>query len=189
MSISGYVYLIQAVGTNRYKIGRAIDPNKRIERLGQQSAFPLKLLGTLYTDDFILQEKRLHNVAAHYRIHGEWFELPESWLISLKDWFYNPECQKYRQKAIPGNLLVLVETRGFSEPLIKHFSSEQTTEEEIKRAITLLGAVEKGVKLTKKVRKELFTILGNYPSTQSQARLWKARLQEISRELQARIRY
>ncbi len=189
MPMEGYVYLVHALGTKRYKIGQTRDVDKRMETLQRCSPFPLKLLSLLQTNDFVLQEKRLHKIACSYRVHGEWFELPSAWLENLKLWFYDTNCQNYKHVVIPGNLAILVKNRTLSEPPTKHFPSEQTTQEEIQRAVSLLGSLAKGAKFNKKVRRELYNILGHYPSTQAEAMILKLKLQEISRELKARICY
>jgi len=39
----GYVYLIHAIGTDRYKIGRSVSPPVRLETLKKQSPYPLQM--------------------------------------------------------------------------------------------------------------------------------------------------
>lgn len=189
MSISGYVYIVHALGTKRYKIGRARDPNKRFERLKQQSPFPLKLLGTFFTEDCVTQEKRLHTVATVYQTHGEWFELPDTWVESLEDWFYNPDCQKYKGGAIQGNLIHIVSAFD-NIPLeaLPKESKKPATYEQIERAIALLGHCCKGVKLTPKTKKELIAILGAYPTDTVQATIWKAKLKTLLKDLRSGVR-
>lgn len=71
---TGFVYVIQAMGTNRIKIGFSVEPDKRIKELRTGSAQSLQILaklpGTRET------EKRLHRALAEYRQGGEWFEVP-----------------------------------------------------------------------------------------------------------------
>lgn len=71
----GLVYLVNAIGTTRYKIGFAIKPEKRLSELGTASPFPLKLIktvkGTLQT------ETELHRAFANARVNREWFEFSE----------------------------------------------------------------------------------------------------------------
>ena len=85
MAQVGYVYLIHAMGTKRYKLGRSLDVNKRLQSLGQQCPFPLKLLASAYVIDYIKEEKRLHTLAKQYHAHGEWFDLPDDWLRDFAD--------------------------------------------------------------------------------------------------------
>ena len=189
MPMEGYVYLVHALGTKRYKIGRTTNPDKRMETLKHCSPFPLKLLGILQTDNFVLEEKRLHKIASSYRVHGEWFELPSSWLKDLNAWFYDTGCQSYKDVAVTGSLAIVVKNRPLSQPPAQQFPSEQTTQKDIQRAVALLGGLANGVKFSKKTRRELLSILGHYPSNQLEARLLKMKLQEISRELKAQIQY
>ncbi|NEP55987.1 MAG: GIY-YIG nuclease family protein [Symploca sp. SIO2G7] len=72
----GWVYLIHAVGTNRYKIGRSVNPVARYETLKKQSPYPLQILGSFWTVDVITDEARLHQHWEKSRVYGEWFENP-----------------------------------------------------------------------------------------------------------------
>ena len=72
----GYVYLIHASGTNRYKIGlttRSVQA-RFTELNSSQSPYPLELLEVLETDNVTDTEGYLHERFANYRVHGEWFE-------------------------------------------------------------------------------------------------------------------
>ena len=70
------LYLIQATGTTRFKIGITTDLKQRLENL--QSSSPLKLrVATFQTHpQASLTEKYLHHKFDKYRIHGEWFDFP-----------------------------------------------------------------------------------------------------------------
>lgn len=70
----GYVYLIEAQGINRYKIGRSVNPIARHSLLKKQSPFPLNIVDCFWTPDCVADEKYLHERMADYRVHGEWFE-------------------------------------------------------------------------------------------------------------------
>lgn len=79
----GYVYLIQAEGTNRIKIGCSKDPQQRLAQIkSPQQPFKLKLLASIFVADCAWYEKFLHNLYKEYRIYGEWFEIP----FVVKDW-------------------------------------------------------------------------------------------------------
>lgn len=95
-SLRGYVYLIHAIGTPRYKIGKTRrEPSKRfLELNSSQSPYPLRLLGFYETDDIDRQEVRLHLLARQYRVHGEWFEIPEWWIEQLEKWFSKIEATR-----------------------------------------------------------------------------------------------
>lgn len=75
---SGYVYFLNAEGTNRYKIGLTADIDRRIKQLNaKQSAFPVVLLWQIEVDNMRAAEKYLHDLFSDYRVHGEWFEFSE----------------------------------------------------------------------------------------------------------------
>ena len=73
----GWVYLIHAVGTRRYKIGRSVNPLARLETLKGQSPYPLQVIWTRWTFDAVEDERRAHQALAEYRVYGEWFEFDE----------------------------------------------------------------------------------------------------------------
>jgi hypothetical protein len=73
----GYVYLVHAVGTSRYKIGQSTQPKVRFEQLKNQSPFPLEVIDCFWTPDRFADEKALHEELGHTRVHSEWFELFE----------------------------------------------------------------------------------------------------------------
>ncbi|NER46332.1 MAG: GIY-YIG nuclease family protein [Symploca sp. SIO1A3] len=70
----GWVYLIHAVGTNRYKIGRSINPVARYSTLQKQSPYPLQIIDSFWTVDMIADEAWWHEQLSEYRAYGEWFE-------------------------------------------------------------------------------------------------------------------
>lgn len=73
--IKGYVYLIEAIGCSRYKIGRAFNPAKRLNEMQTGSPFELAIVCIIPSDDTIRLESRLHREFAASRVKGEWFEL------------------------------------------------------------------------------------------------------------------
>lgn len=74
----GYVYLVHAVGTDRYKIGRSVNPVARLEQLKGQSPYPLQILECFWSPDAAADEKGLHERFANNRVYGEWFEFEDS---------------------------------------------------------------------------------------------------------------
>ncbi|MCC5670285.1 GIY-YIG nuclease family protein [Nostoc sp. CHAB 5784] len=126
-SNQGYVYLIHAEGTNRYKIGRSVNPFARFEQLKVQSPYPLRIIDSFWTPDAINDEKLFHEQYKNYRIFGEWFELTdyskEGWnsfvfdseeemvekysqsVDSVKDSFY---FSRYEAQNISLNVAVIV---------------------------------------------------------------------------------
>lgn len=71
----GYIYLIHTLDTNRYKIGRSVNPIVRAADIQKQSPYKLQLIKSSWTPDAPGDEAVLHREFAPYRIHGEWFEL------------------------------------------------------------------------------------------------------------------
>ncbi|BAZ39447.1 hypothetical protein NIES4101_54000 [Calothrix sp. NIES-4101] len=73
---SGYIYLIHAQGTSRYKIGlttRSVE-ERFAELNSSQSAYPLKLVASAKFPNVHDAEKNLHDKYRNNRAHGEWFE-------------------------------------------------------------------------------------------------------------------
>jgi hypothetical protein len=71
----GHIYLLHAIGTDRYKIGLASDIPKRMSQLSKQSAFPLALIASHPSCDMSRDEENWHKLFEEQRVHGEWFEL------------------------------------------------------------------------------------------------------------------
>lgn len=72
----GTVYLINAKGTSRYKIGytnRSFE-QRLAELSGGQSPYPLAITKTILVEDAHTVELELHRQFASYRKYGEWFE-------------------------------------------------------------------------------------------------------------------
>lgn len=70
--MEGFIYLIRAIGTNRYKIGFAVNVEQRLKRIQTSSPFPLFLIKVVPGTP--KKEAQLHKMYAHCRVHGEWFE-------------------------------------------------------------------------------------------------------------------
>lgn len=73
------VYLAWAEGTNRYKIGKSTTIKKRFKGLQTSSPYPIKLIHKIACVKVPVgeAEKALHIRYHDYRVHGEWFELPQ----------------------------------------------------------------------------------------------------------------
>lgn len=71
---SGWVYLIHAQDTKRYKIGRSNNPVARHQTLQNQSPYSLEIINSFWSVDAINDETHLHDEYGQYRVHGEWFE-------------------------------------------------------------------------------------------------------------------
>lgn len=73
----GYVYLLEAEGTGRYKIGCSKYTELRLYQLNQkQSPYPINLIHSFYCDDMYKMEILLKKAFVKYQVHNEWFELP-----------------------------------------------------------------------------------------------------------------
>ncbi len=72
----GYVYLIKADGSNRYKIGFSTKPTERIKALQKTCPFPLSISHLILVDDMVNVERHFHSQFHHYHVNGEWFDLP-----------------------------------------------------------------------------------------------------------------
>ena len=71
----GFVYLIWANGTTYFKVGFSKFPTKRLKSLQTLCPLELVLQGTIRGTK--TDEKNIHHRLRNYRVHGEWFELPE----------------------------------------------------------------------------------------------------------------
>ena len=82
----GFVYLIHAQGTRRFKIGLTTrHPEARLAELnGSQSPFPLELIDWFETDNVTADEGYLHEKFASYRVHNEWFEFDSKALNKVR---------------------------------------------------------------------------------------------------------
>jgi hypothetical protein len=88
MKKSGYIYLIHAKGTSRYKIGLTTRTvQERLAELNSsQSAFPLELIASAKFQNVHETEKYLHQRYRLCRVHGEWFEFSKRELqAAIKD--------------------------------------------------------------------------------------------------------
>mgnify|MGYP001589202723 CR=1 FL=1 len=86
----GVVYIVQAEGTPRIKIGYTVSPEVRLETLNTASPYPLRLLRTIKSHNALGLEQFLHQRYRAYRQHGEWFELPQNALEALlREFFAN----------------------------------------------------------------------------------------------------
>jgi hypothetical protein len=72
----GFIYLIHAKGTRRYKIGLTTrNVEQRFNELNSsQSPYPLELIEFIETHNVTETEEYLHQKYDFQRRHGEWFE-------------------------------------------------------------------------------------------------------------------
>ena len=74
---NGFVYLIHAEGTSRFKIGRSQYPEIRVAQIQKQSPYKLILVSQWWSPDCFYTEAKLHERYAEHRIFGEWFNFSE----------------------------------------------------------------------------------------------------------------
>jgi len=80
-SRAGYLYLLQHGA--HYKIGRSYNLGKRLETLERILPVDTELFHIIATNDIVLLETYWHSRFAHYRRHGEWFELSQEALDDI----------------------------------------------------------------------------------------------------------
>ncbi len=68
-----FVYLISARGTERLKIGKAVNLQSRLSQLQTGSFEPLDLIKAFRDPTGGSMEKRLHKELVAHRLRGEWF--------------------------------------------------------------------------------------------------------------------
>ena len=82
----GYIYLIHAVGSDRYKIGlttRSVEA-RFAELNSSQSPFPLELIDWFETPNVTEDEAYFHEKYSAHRVHGEWFEFDKRTLKKVR---------------------------------------------------------------------------------------------------------
>ena len=73
---SSYVYILHAVGSDRYKIGYSKNPFNRAEEInGSQSPFPCIVIACVLVENAAFTEEVMHIKYQEFRVHGEWFRL------------------------------------------------------------------------------------------------------------------
>ena len=79
----GFIYLIHAVGSNFYKIGKTTNPDRRILQIAPQMPFLTRYIRVWRSDFMSIAEKMLHEWFEGARTNGEWFELGREDLVGL----------------------------------------------------------------------------------------------------------
>ena len=74
----GYIYLVQAVGTDRFKIGRATNVANRLRTIQTSSPLKIRYVYHAYVRNMNLYEMELHHKFSEQREIGEWFTLSKS---------------------------------------------------------------------------------------------------------------
>lgn len=78
------VYLAEAEGIGRWKIGRTVKVKRREAGLQRQSPVPIRIVHTIETKESGALEARLHQRYAHARVIGEWFALSNAEVAEIK---------------------------------------------------------------------------------------------------------
>lgn len=72
---AGYVYLLNEINGQHFKIGRTIDPKERMKTFGVKLPYKVQLDVLIETSDMYTLEAQLHAKFADKRVDGEWFAL------------------------------------------------------------------------------------------------------------------
>ena len=81
--VSGYIYFIKA-SNGAVKIGRTTNLENRTKTFEIKLPFPISVEHHFETRNARVVEKMFHDLFAHNRLAGEWFDLPEEVLNSIK---------------------------------------------------------------------------------------------------------
>lgn len=79
----GYVYVLRSA-SGEYKIGRAKNPADRLKTFGVQLPFKVAYELVISSDDYKLFEAQLHERFVSKRTAGEWFDLTQDDIESLR---------------------------------------------------------------------------------------------------------
>ena len=153
-SLPGFIYLVQAVGTDKFKIGKATDVIKRIRGLQTGSPLKVRYVYHAYVQNANLCEMELHNKFSNQREIGEWFALtPEDvrFCILLMRLVQEAEPQKNEEELEnpkPADPVVIL-----SEELAAFVSTKQREQIEL-----ILQCHAKGINGKNKILKEVWGV-------------------------------
>lgn len=103
-SSEGYVYLIQAKNSNRFKIGMSENPEARLMQIQTMSPLELELIGYYWSDSMYQEEQKWHTRLQEFRVQGEWFQLSEvKGFLTSVEFFLKMFEQILRDEDIPYN--------------------------------------------------------------------------------------
>jgi hypothetical protein len=71
---SGYVYLLNLEGTNHFKVGVAIDIQRRLYQLSGASPHPIVVIASYKHSKPYVVEKRIHQALQSFNVRREWFQ-------------------------------------------------------------------------------------------------------------------
>lgn len=85
-----YIYLIQQINTNNFKVGYSNNPSKRVKQLQTGSNIQLRLIIAIPTNLYIMTEKHLHEyLGFKYHQFNEWFVIPKNDIESVIKYICN----------------------------------------------------------------------------------------------------
>jgi len=153
-SVPGYIYLLQAVGTDKFKIGRAINVPNRLRAIQTSSPLKIRYVYHAYVQNMNLCEMELHNKFSNQREIGEWFALtPEDvrfciLLMRLVQEVELQEDEEELENPKPADPVVIV-----SEELAAFVSTRQQEQIEL-----ILQCHAKGINGKNKILKEVWGV-------------------------------
>jgi T5orf172 domain len=89
LSQEGYVYLMQAKGTKRFKIG-LVRKHPRIRQAqlnSRQNAYEIEIITFVYSKQVTIFEAQLKKKYEKWKVRNEWFELDQKTLTRVIDDF------------------------------------------------------------------------------------------------------
>jgi hypothetical protein len=84
----GFVYFIKA-DSGATKIGRTSNLDNRMKAFAVSLPFPIRVEHVFETIDMINVERKFHELFADRRLNGEWFDIAEDVLLSIRTGEYN----------------------------------------------------------------------------------------------------
>ena len=101
----GFIYILFGNG-DWYKIGGSAQPVKRIQQIQTQLPFPVQTFLTFEHYDHVAAEQYLHLRFAAVRLNGEWFNLTDDDIATIRDFAAYPGSiaawvRRHAEKALP----------------------------------------------------------------------------------------
>lgn len=102
---SAIVYLINARGTSRYKIGFTVNMNARLSALQTGNHVDIYVVACMFVDNAADTELKLHTKWKEFRVGGEWFDIPINYAVALlKD--FSPHLDLVPTPSVSTNVTV-----------------------------------------------------------------------------------
>lgn len=94
-----YIYFLNIVGTDKYKIGVSINPQKRVKEISNYIPFELKLLAVNKINDAYEFEQSLLDKYNSNSIRNEWFEFNIKTVKEIMITLHNKQVIDNRQNV------------------------------------------------------------------------------------------